>query len=93
MDWLGGVEVGIVALAAVAFHYLVFSKKWLERKQMPRAAGRWMTAGFVMACLLLIWLSDKGNHVDFRSIFPSLVLLTVWAYCVVTWFRPRRKQR
>jgi hypothetical protein len=91
MDWLAGVEVGIVALAAAVFHFL-FSKK-RRGNQMPKAAARWMTAGFVMACLALIWLSDEGAHIDFRSLFPLFVLLTAWAYCVVTWFRPRGKQR
>lgn len=91
MDWIAGVELGIAALAAAVF-YFVFSKKWLGN-QMPRAAARWMTAGLMMACLGLIWLSDKGKHVDFRSLFPLLVLLTAWAYCVLTWFRPRGKQR
>ncbi|MBV8397934.1 MAG: hypothetical protein JOZ17_04230 [Acetobacteraceae bacterium] len=89
MDWLAGVEVGIVALAAAVFHFL-FSKKW-RGNEMPRAAARWMTAGFVMACLALIRLSDKGARIDFRSIFPLLVFLTAWAYCVVAWFRPRGK--
>jgi hypothetical protein len=89
MDWIAGVELGFVALAAAVF-YFVFSNKGLGNP-MPRATARWMTAGVVVACLALIGLSDKGSHVDFRSIFPLLVFLTAWAYGVVAWFRPRGK--
>ena len=77
MDWLAGVELGFAALGAAAF-YFVFSKKWWGN-QLPRVAARCMTAGLVMACVVLIWLSNKGEHVDFRSLFPPLLLLTAWA--------------